>query len=144
MLVEKPVFGRVRLIASGRVLATCSVGFKFAFWYHHFNASPSGRAFLGVGLQPLAWRMWVRIPPAAWMSVCCECCVLPHRGLCDGLITCPEESYRLWCVVVCDLEISRMRRSWRKLVRSATKKKKKTWFSRIRCGNAGFSEHISC
>jgi hypothetical protein len=26
------------------------------------------------------------------------------RGLCDGLITHPEESYRLWCVVVCDLE----------------------------------------
>jgi len=27
------------------------------------------------------------------------------RGLCDELITRPEESYRLWCVVVCDLEI---------------------------------------
>ena len=26
------------------------------------------------------------------------------RGLCDGLITYVEESYRLWCVVVCDLE----------------------------------------
>jgi len=26
------------------------------------------------------------------------------RGLCDELITRPEESYRLWCVVVCDLE----------------------------------------
>jgi hypothetical protein len=24
------------------------------------------------------------------------------------LITRPEESYRLWCVVVCDLEISRI------------------------------------
>jgi len=32
--------------------------------------------------------------------VCCECCVLPGRGLCDGLITRPEESYRLWRVVV--------------------------------------------
>jgi len=30
--------------------------------------------------------------------------VLSSRGLCDGLITRPEESYRLWCVVVCDLE----------------------------------------
>ena len=38
------------------------------------------------------------------MSVCCECCVLSGRGLCDELITRPEESYRLWCVVVCDLE----------------------------------------
>jgi hypothetical protein len=30
--------------------------------------------------------------------------VLSGRGLCDGLITRPEESYRLWCVVVCYLE----------------------------------------
>jgi len=30
--------------------------------------------------------------------------VLSGRGLCDELITRPEESYRLWCVVVCDLE----------------------------------------
>jgi len=30
-----------------------------------------------------------------------------------GMITRPEESYRLWCVVLCDLETSsRMRRSW--------------------------------
>jgi len=45
------------------------------------------------------------------MSVCCEC-FLPGRGLCDELITRPEESYRLWCVIVCDLEkqTSRMRR----------------------------------
>ena len=38
------------------------------------------------------------------MFVCCECCVLSGRGLCDELITRPEESYRPWCVVVCDLE----------------------------------------
>jgi len=37
--------------------------------------------------------VWVRIPPGAWMSVCCECCVLSGRGLCDELITHPEESY---------------------------------------------------
>jgi len=51
-------------------------------------------------------RLWIRIPQRAWMSVCCECCVLSGRGLCDELITRPEESYRLWCVVVCDLETS--------------------------------------
>jgi len=49
-------------------------------------------------------RSWVRNLPGAWMFVCCECCVLSGRSLCDGLITRPEESYRLWCVVVCDLE----------------------------------------
>ena len=57
-------------------------------------------------------RLWVRIPPGSWMPVCCECCVLSGRGLCYGLITRPEESYRLWCVVVCDLETSWMRRPW--------------------------------
>jgi hypothetical protein len=35
---------------------------------------------------------------------------LSGRGLCDGLITRPEESYRLCCVIVCDLETSRTRR----------------------------------
>jgi len=33
-----------------------------------------------------------------------KCCVLSGRGLCDELITGPEESYRLCCIVVCDLE----------------------------------------
>jgi len=51
-------------------------------------------------------RLWVRIPTGEWMSVRWECCMLSGRGLCDKLITRPEESYRLWCVVVCDLETS--------------------------------------
>jgi len=46
------------------------------------------------------------------MSVCCECCVLSGRGLCDELITRPEESYRLCCVAVCNLETSWKRRPW--------------------------------
>ena len=53
-------------------------------------------------------KSWVRIPPGEWIFVCCECRVLSGRGLCDELITRPEESYRLWCVVVYDLETSRM------------------------------------
>ena len=31
-----------------------------------------------------------RIPPATWMSVSCECCVLAGRGLCDRPIARPE------------------------------------------------------
>jgi hypothetical protein len=49
-------------------------------------------------------RLLVRIPQGAWMFFFFVCCVLSSRGLCDELITRPEESYRLWCVVVCDLE----------------------------------------
>jgi hypothetical protein len=55
-------------------------------------------------------RLWVRISPGAWKFLCCECCVLSGTGLCDGLITRPEKSYRLWRVVVCDQETSKTRR----------------------------------
>jgi hypothetical protein len=42
-------------------------------------------------------------PERAWVSVSCEYCVLSG---CDEQITRPEKSYRLWCVVVCDIETS--------------------------------------
>ena len=66
---------------------------------------------ISAGERPAAallLRSWVRIPPGAWIFVCCKCCALPGRGLCDELFTRPEESYRLCCVVVCDLETSRI------------------------------------
>ena len=66
---------------------------------------------ISVGERPAAARLlrsWVRIPTGAWIFVCCECRVLSGRGLCDELIIHPEESYRMCCVVVCDLETSRM------------------------------------
>jgi len=69
-----------------------------------------GAPILDVSSGPAArlLRSWVRIPPGAWVFVCCECRVLSGRGLCDELITLPEESYRLWCVVVYDLETWRI------------------------------------
>jgi hypothetical protein len=38
------------------------------------------------------------------MFICGGSCALSGRGTCDELITLLEESYRLWCVVVRDLE----------------------------------------
>ena len=35
----------------------------------------------------------VRITPRAYVSVCCECCVLSDKSLCVELLTRPEESY---------------------------------------------------
>jgi len=61
--------------------------------------------------------------PTEGMDVFVEYCVLSGRGLCDALITRPEESYRLWYVAMCDLETSRMRRPWPALGRSATGRK---------------------
>jgi hypothetical protein len=50
-------------------------------------------------------RFW-GLNPTGGMDVCCKCCVLSCRGLCDRLITRIEKSYRLWRVVVCGLETS--------------------------------------
>jgi len=60
------------------------------------------------------------------MSVCCERRVLSGRRVCVGLITRPEESYRLWCVVVCDLETSYMRRAWPNLGGGVVAQKQKS------------------
>jgi len=68
-------------------------------------------------------RSWVRIPPGACMFVCCESFVLSGIGLFDGLISRPEEYYRVWYVVVFDPETLRMRGPWPALGRSATGKK---------------------
>ena len=45
------------------------------------------------------------------MSLSSEYCVSLGRGLCQGLITRREESYRVWCVE-CDSEASTVRRLW--------------------------------
>jgi hypothetical protein len=76
------------------------------------------------------------------MSVCWECCVLSVTGLCcDGLITRPEESYRLWRVVVCDLETSWKRRLWTTVACCAKTKKgldicRSRWLCSLRRGSA--------
>ena len=69
------------------------------------------------------------------MFVCCECCVLSGRGLCDGLITCPEEFYRLWCVILCDPENSWMRRPWSTVgcrAKKQTNKRSNRWLTLLR------------
>jgi hypothetical protein len=47
--------------------------------------------------------------PTRGMNVCC---VLSGRGLCDELITRPEESYWLWCIIMCDQETSWTRKPY--------------------------------
>ena len=59
----------------------------------------SDQAIHVVGLRPFAcWDSGFESRPGTWMSVSCECCALSGRGLCDGLITRPEEFYRVWSV----------------------------------------------
>ena len=65
------------------------------------------------------------------MSICCECCLWSGRGLCFELITRPDESYRLCCVIESDLETSKTRWPWPALGRSTTERKKITKFLRV-------------
>jgi hypothetical protein len=60
-------------------------------WPRGLRHGPTTARLLGL-------RVWIM--PGTWMSVSCECCVLSGRGLCDGLIARPEETYRIWCVWV--------------------------------------------
>ena len=68
-------------------------------------------------------RLCVRIPPEAWMLFSCERYVLIGRGHWHELITRPEETYRVWCVVFCDLVTWRMRRHWPALAAASRKEK---------------------
>jgi len=89
-----------------------------------FGAGPSSRAVYCLGLRPLAcWDRGFESHRGHECFSVVKCYVLSGRGFYDELITRPEESYRLWCVVVCDQEISRMRRPWPALGRRATENK---------------------
>jgi hypothetical protein len=67
---------------------------QFMFPLPGVYAGPSGRAVWGVGLRPLA--CW----DCGFESQRGDGCLLSDRGLCDELITRPEEPYRVWCVCV--------------------------------------------
>ena len=66
---------------------------------------PVARRCKGVSPATHLLGLRFRIPPAAWMSATCSCCVLLGRGLCVGLITRPGDSK-------CDREVSTTRRPW--------------------------------
>jgi hypothetical protein len=82
-----------------------------------------------VGLRPFAcWDCGFESRRGHECLVSCECCVLSGRGLCLGLITRPEESYRVWCVLSeCDREASIMRRPWLTKGCCAIGRKKCNW-----------------
>jgi hypothetical protein len=83
-------------LATGLFLYLSVLYFKHCGYWNLPIQLPRGlrRGFAAARL--LAFR--VNIPSGAWMSVSCDCCVLSGRVLCEGLITRPEESYRVWCV----------------------------------------------
>jgi hypothetical protein len=66
---------------------------------------------------------WVRILLVD-VSVSCKCCVLSGRGFWVGLITRPEESYRVWCVWVWrwSLDTEKTLAKYKELLRPGEKK----------------------
>ena len=77
------------------------------YLFKRWSQYPRGLMYRSTAARLLGLR--VRIPSEAWMSVYYECRVLSGRGLCDKPITRPEEYYRLWCVLLCDIETSRIK-----------------------------------
>ena len=77
------------------------------------------------------------------MDVCCEFCVLSGRGLCDELITRPEESYRLWCVVVCDLENLKNEEAMTRVWSQRGGKKKSVQFQRHPLITSSYSVYLA-
>ena len=83
-----PLFSRLQI---SRILYFMN----FKDWNKPHCQSQSPRGLRNRSAVARLLRLWVRIPPGTWMTVCCECCVLSGRVLCDELILLPEESYRL-------------------------------------------------
>jgi len=65
---------------------------------------------IAVDMQSKAWacdRSLVRILPSVRLPVFWDYCVLSGRGLCDGLISPTEGTYRLCCVQPCVMTATR-------------------------------------
>jgi hypothetical protein len=78
------------------------------------------------GLQPIACWNWGFESPRRHGCLSVLCCVLSGRGLCDGPIPRPKESYRLWCVIVCDpMNENPLHLTWLGTDRSWIKKKER-------------------
>jgi hypothetical protein len=85
-----------------------------AMWTHRMEVVLLHSGLISWSQWPHVWRrgcaaacllgLRFRIQQAAWMSVSCVYCVLSGRSLWVELVTCPEESYCLWCVWVWSLD----------------------------------------
>ena len=72
-------------------VSSAGLELKKAYQFHCQSQWPRGLRRRSAAARLLGLR--VRIPRRAKLFVCCECCVLSDKGLCDGLIIRPKESY---------------------------------------------------
>jgi hypothetical protein len=105
-----PIFYKIRFVTLS--LPGFSFRQKIPTMHMYILTFHSGKKHLCQSQWPRSLRLrsaaerllgsWVRIPPEAWVSVSCTVFVLSGRGLCDGPIPRPEESYRVCCELECD------------------------------------------
>ena len=76
----------------------CSILINWFQWMNNLRRESADNHFLGLR---------VRIP-TGHKCLYLGIIVLPSTGLCKGLIPHTEDSYRLWCVILCNLRTSRM------------------------------------
>jgi len=82
--------------------------------------------------------------PALWLSQTLDATLPCFIGcICDELITRPEDSYRLWCVVVCDLEKQPQEWGGHDL-RCVAAPQKKLWFGFVGNKSKGKVQLIIC
>jgi hypothetical protein len=75
------------------------------------RADPSGRGLQCEFAAASFLGLRVQIPPVAWMSVPCVCCVLLRGGLYDEPLTSREEKYGVCNMSECVYVALTMRRS---------------------------------
>jgi hypothetical protein len=80
-------------------LATCLQSFSKSLLLQG-NMTPHGTNHRTRETIFHAPKFQVQIPPAAWMFVYGACCVFLGRDLSVGLISPPEESNGVWCVLM--------------------------------------------
>ena len=103
----------------------CKIG-----WWTRWPRCPKR----GLAAAPLL-GLRVRIPPLSRKSISCERCVFSGRDLCVGLITRPEESYRVWCVWV---------RSWNLISEAAKDRHAQVLIEKWLCSNSLFTCRHDC
>ena len=99
---------------------------KVYVWWNSQYGSQLCKSSISVATRSKAWVCGLSLAgicgfefrQGSQISVCCECCVLSGRDLCVGMISRPEESYRVcMCVYVCVCVCEREREREREIVK---------------------------
>ena len=117
---------KIGCVCLNRTESSCKEVYIYIYTHTQVHTYPlpvpvAARSKVGVCDRSIAGIVGSNPSCGAWMSACCECCVLSGRELCDGLITRTEESYRVCVSSEGGLEAPQREPMTRIRVRSTTK-----------------------